>query len=333
MLCQPKGIECRLVDHRRRGQPLIGLVGGECLPGQRPEQSIHLTRVVAHLLELGLHICDHPVRGLSALTHIGGGIIGIILGRRIVAPRRIPVAAVPVKVTATDQLHARVTRPIPELVMPFRMIRAEYFVLRTLPLIGSLNSIILLEGNRRYLLRLGLCAESRVLLFDLRCLRLDLLHLLRLHLLRRGRRTNRRGCLSRCRGRSSPRCSRCRCRCWRCTHRSRSSRCRSSRCFRRASLHPFLVLRAGRRTGGRLTGNIRLRPSLPAFSCSRLSRRSAGRLTGNICSRLRAGRSFLARSSLSAFSCTRLSRRSTPRLTGNICSRLRSGRSFLARSC
>jgi hypothetical protein len=58
------------------------------------------------------------------------------------------------------------------------MIRTEYFVLRTLPLIASLNSIILVEGNRRNLLRLWLCTEVRVLRFDL-------LHLLRIGLLRR----------------------------------------------------------------------------------------------------------------------------------------------------
>src|SRR5439155_19668521 len=49
-LSHPEGIQRRLIDRRRRGEPLIGLVGGERLPGQRPEQSIHLTRVVAHLL-------------------------------------------------------------------------------------------------------------------------------------------------------------------------------------------------------------------------------------------------------------------------------------------
>ena len=45
-----EGIERRLIDRCRRGEPLIGLVGGDRLPGQRPEQSIHLTLVIAHLL-------------------------------------------------------------------------------------------------------------------------------------------------------------------------------------------------------------------------------------------------------------------------------------------
>src|SRR6202011_2179644 len=113
----------RLVDHRRRGESLISLVGGERFPGQRPEQSIHFTSVVAHLLQLGLHVRDYAVRRLSTMTHIDRGIVGIILGARIVTPSRIPVAVVPIIVTATDQLHALVTRVVPVPIMPFRMIR------------------------------------------------------------------------------------------------------------------------------------------------------------------------------------------------------------------
>src|SRR5438067_2701737 len=233
MLAQPEGIECRLVDRRRRGEPLIGLVSGERLPGHRPEQSIHLTLVIAHLLQLGLHVRDHTIRRLSALTHIDRGIVSIILGRSIITPSRIPVAAVPVIITATDQLHARVTRPIPTLVVPFRMIRAEYFVLRAPPLIGSLNSIILLEANRRYLIRPWLCAEIRVLLFDLGCLPLDLLHLLRLHLLRRGGCTSLRALLAGCRYCRPRTGSRSR------SSLHRSSRgCRSRRRLRRTSAPP-----------------------------------------------------------------------------------------------
>src|SRR5438445_5329902 len=181
MLAQPEGIECRLVDRRRGGEPLIGLVGGERLPGHRPKQPIHLTLVIAHLLQFSLHVRDHPVRRLSTLTHIDRSIVGIILGRRIVTPCRIPVAVVPVVITATNQFDTVVTRPIPALIVPFRMIRAEYVVLRTLPLVASLNPIVLIVRDRRNLLRLWLRAEVRVLL-------LDLLHLLRMRLLRRGRR-------------------------------------------------------------------------------------------------------------------------------------------------
>jgi hypothetical protein len=59
------------------------------------------------------------------------------------------------------------------------MIRAEYFVLRTLPAIASFNPIVLIVGNRRNLLRLWLRTKIRVL-------RLNLLHLLRIWLLHLG---------------------------------------------------------------------------------------------------------------------------------------------------
>ncbi len=67
-------------------------------------------------------------------------------------------------------------RPIPAFIVPFRMIRTEYLILRTLPLFASLNPIILIVGNRRNLLRLRLRTEVRVLRFDP-------LHLLRIRLL------------------------------------------------------------------------------------------------------------------------------------------------------
>src|SRR5438874_74375 len=211
--------------------------------------------------------------------------------------------------------------------MPFRMIRAEYVVLRTLPLIASLNPIVLIVCDRRNLLRFWLRAEVRVL-------RLNLLHLLRIGL---GLLPARH--ISLCVLLAGSRC-------WSSTHRTRGrcrSRCRSSGCFRSTSLHPFpRLLRAGRGTGGRLTGNIRSRLgagprflarfALSALSCAALGRHTGGRLTGNICSRLGAGRRFLARLALSALSCAALRRRTAGRLTGNICSRLGAGRRFLARS-
>src|ERR1700730_11033613 len=151
------------------------------------------------------------------------------------------------------------------------MIRAEYFVLWTLPPIASLNTIVLVERDRRSLLRLWLCMKIRVL-------RLDLPHLLRLRLLRRPHPFSSRVLLAGCRN-------------WRsCT--CRSCRCRSStrRCLRVCASAPRafsalfrLVLAAGRCTGGRLTGNVRSwgrrrflgRPTLSAFSCTRLIRSAA----------------------------------------------------------
>src|SRR4029450_9325326 len=65
---------------------------------------------------------------------------------------------------------------IPPLIVPFRMIRAEYLVMLALPAITSFNPMVLVESNRLNLLRLWLCAEVRMLRFDL-------LHLLRIGLL------------------------------------------------------------------------------------------------------------------------------------------------------
>src|SRR6266540_6603179 len=144
-------------------------------------------------------------------------------------------------------------RSIPALIVPFRMIRAEYFVLRTLPLIASLNPIVLVEGNRRNLVRLWLCAEIRVLRFDL-------LHLLRIGLgLLPARHLCLRVLLAGCRA------------CWSCACGRR--RCRSSgcHCVRPMPLFTFSSL-------------------LHLFLCP--GRRSAGRLTGNICCRLGAGLRF-----------------------------------------
>src|ERR1044071_6225675 len=65
---------------------------------------------------------------------------------------------------------------IPALIVPLRLIRAEYLVMLALPAITSFNPMILVERNRLNLLRLWLCAEARVLRFHL-------LHLLPIELL------------------------------------------------------------------------------------------------------------------------------------------------------
>src|SRR5690348_16172821 len=58
-------------------------------------------------------------------------------------------------------------RMVPALIVPFRMIRTEYFVLATLPAIASFNPMVLVESNRLNLLRFWLRAEVCVLRFDL----------------------------------------------------------------------------------------------------------------------------------------------------------------------
>src|SRR5438477_4024685 len=116
------------------------------------------------------------------MTYIDRRVISIILGARIVTPRRIPIAVVPIIVTATDQLDALVTRVVPAAIMSFRMIRTEHFVLRTRPAIASLNPKIHVERDRWNFVRPRLRFEIRVLLFDLLHVLLDLLHLLRIGL-------------------------------------------------------------------------------------------------------------------------------------------------------
>ncbi len=158
-------------------------------------------------------------------------------------------------------------RSIPAFIVPFRMIRAKYFVLRTLPVIASFNPMVLIECNRRNLLRLWLRMEVRVLRFDL-------LHLLRFGLLRFG--PHIRLCVLLNASRS-----------WRsCTGFSQGVL---------PTLLPLLnllLLPDLRRHSCRMTGNIRsgrgricrflMSPTLPAFSSTGLSRRFTGRFSGEV---------------------------------------------------
>src|ERR1043166_7693175 len=159
-------------------------------------------------------------------------------------------------------------RMIPALVVPFRMIRTEYFVLLTLPAIASFNAMVLVESNRLNLLRLWLRAEVCALRFDL-------LHMLRSRLVHGALSLSLHVLLASCRSR------------------------RSSAAFSRGLLHTctllalFSLLLPAFRLRSRLTpGNIRSRrwsicrflvsPSLPAFSSTRLSGRFTGRFSGGV---------------------------------------------------
>src|SRR5438270_13084224 len=101
------------------------------------------------------------------LTDINRSIIGVIFRRRTVTPRRKPVAVVEVVVTATDQFNTGIMRMIPTLIVPFRMIGTEYFVLLALPVFTSFDMMVLVESNRLNLLRFWLRVEVCVLRFDL----------------------------------------------------------------------------------------------------------------------------------------------------------------------
>src|SRR6267142_4498461 len=179
---------------------------------------------------------------------------------------------------------------IPPLIVPFRMVRAEYLVMLTLPAITSFNPMVLVESNRLNLLRLWLCAETRVLRFDL-------LHLLRIGLLPLG------PCFS---------------------LRVLLAGCRSCAGFSRGLLHTLsllpllnlLLLPLLRRHSRRMTGNIRSRRGsiprflmcaiLPAFSSTGLIRGFVGRFTGDV--RVRGVCRFVARVSFLALFRARLIR-------------------------
>ncbi len=170
---------------------------------------------------------------------------------------------------------------IPALVVPFWMIRTEYFVLVALPVFASFNPMVLVESNRLDLLRLWLCTEARVL-------RLDLLHLLRIRFLRLSPNISLRVLLADCRS---------------CTGLTRGL------LYTLTLLSLLnLLLPAVRRHSRRMTGNVPLRRGsirrfllsliLPAFSSTRLIRRFSGRFRAGVrfCSvrRLAAHTSFFA---------------------------------------
>src|SRR5260370_41775819 len=175
---------------------------------------------------------------------------------------------------------------IPPLIVPLGLIRTEYLVMLSLPAIASFNPMVLVECNRLDLLRLWLCAETRVLRFDL-------LHLLRIGLLPLGPRFSLRVLLD---------------------------GCRSCAGFSRGLLHTLsllpllnLILPNVRRHSRRMTGNIRSRRGsirrflvlaiLPAFFSTGLSRRFISRFTGDV--RFRRVRRFVARLTFLALCCVR----------------------------
>src|SRR5260370_38248543 len=81
---------------------------------------------------------------------------------------------------------------IPPLIVPLGLIRTEHLVMLALPAITSFNPMVLIESNCLNLLRLWLCAETRVLRFDL-------LHFCRIGLLPLSPRFILRFLLARCR--------------------------------------------------------------------------------------------------------------------------------------
>src|SRR6516165_8438402 len=172
---------------------MIGLVSAERLARQRPKQSVHLALVITHLLQLGLHIRDHLVRRLSAVTYIDWSIVSVVSGRRVVPPCRIPITVTPIIITATDQHDSVILPSVPSLIVPFWMIRPKHFILGTLPMFRSLNAMVRAKCNRRNSVGPWLGLKICVLLFD--CLHLVRVRLPRIPIRARiGLINCRRGC-------------------------------------------------------------------------------------------------------------------------------------------
>src|SRR5262249_12479874 len=110
------------------------------------------------------------------MTNIDRSVVRIVCDTGIVAPCRVPVAVVPKVPTAGDQLDSSITRSIPALIVPFRMIGTEHFVSRPYPALAACDPIGRVECHGRSNIRFRLGFETSVLLFDL-------LDLLRLHFL------------------------------------------------------------------------------------------------------------------------------------------------------
>src|SRR4029453_14604007 len=125
------------------------------------------------------------IRRRTMRTDIDRRIVSVILRGRIITPRRIPVAVVPVIVTATDQLDPVKVRVVPVSVVPLRMVGTEDLILGALPAFASADAVALIKRCGRDLIRSWLRTKTRVL-------RLDSLDRLRIRLFLRIRLVTRR---------------------------------------------------------------------------------------------------------------------------------------------
>src|SRR5262249_23488582 len=100
------------------------------------------------------------------MANIDRSVVGIIRGSGIVTPGRIPVAVIEEIIACGDQLDPVVALMMPTAIVPFRMIRTEHFVPRTLPAFAVCNPEIRIELHRRRAIGARLRLETCVLLFD-----------------------------------------------------------------------------------------------------------------------------------------------------------------------
>ena len=99
-------------------------------------------------------------------TDIDRRIVSVIFRGRIITPRRIPIARIPVIVTATNQLDPIKVRVVPALVVALRMVGTVDLILRALPLFASADAVALIERYGRDLIWSWLRATISVLGLD-----------------------------------------------------------------------------------------------------------------------------------------------------------------------
>ena len=118
-----------------------------------------------------MDIGDYLIGRFGALSGVDRAVIGIVLGAGIVTPSRIPVAIIEVVVAATDQNDLGKVRVIPTGVMPGRLVSTKDFILRSLPMLGVHDAMVLIERYRFNFL--GFCLRMEVGVRGLDLLNID----------------------------------------------------------------------------------------------------------------------------------------------------------------
>src|SRR5207249_4031123 len=120
------------------------------------------------LLQRRLHLRDYLIGWQIVSRAIDRSVIRIIGICLIVAPSRVPIAGVPIIRSPTDHDDAVVTLCPPTLIVPLGRIVAKRSILRALPVLGSLNSSVLLERYSRRNFGFRFIWQIEVLRFHLR---------------------------------------------------------------------------------------------------------------------------------------------------------------------
>ena len=102
---------------------MVALIISDRGPREWSENTVHFSVIIPLRLERGLHVGDHLI-GRQVVISVDWPIISII-GIRIVAPRRILVAGIPVVRAAEYENDAVITAAPPVSVVPLRSVTPE----------------------------------------------------------------------------------------------------------------------------------------------------------------------------------------------------------------